>query len=607
MVAASLKAGIKIESFMSSSTVRRALATAGLACLYFVLAWLGYWPASPLASRQLPGCACGDPVQQTWFLAWLPFALGHGQNVFFTSYLHVPAGANLAIDTAMPLLGLLGAPVTVTLGPVATYNLLLRCAFALSGASMFWVLRRYARWWAAALGSLAFAFSPYMIGQAHRHLFLVFVPLVPMFIPLIDDWLVRRSRPAVRSGLLLGLAAGLQYLISAEVLLASAILTVAGLAFLAVTHPARVADRLGALVKGLAAALAVFAVIAGYPVWMLLAGPGRPARGPLHPLADLARYHGDLLAPVVPTSKQLIMLGSWTRIGDTLVAGSTIENGFYLGIPLILLLAFLVIRYWRMPLVAVMTVIALIAFVLSLGSTLTLRGRAVAAPMPFALFTHLPFVQNIEPARFSLFVQLAAAVILATGLDRLAGVSRAAARQAGVALLGAAALVLLVPAAPLTSQPTRVPAFFTSQRLRLVPAGAVALTYPFDRAPRNHPMLWQAVSGIRFKIFGGDVFTRGRDGGSTWKLYPPGAHGIRAVLLYGTPPGRHAPRLSSAQKVAAIRQFCLRYRVAVALVDPSGPGRTTAALIERALRARPVRTGGIDVWPAVQRDLRYST
>src|SRR5262249_12274082 len=165
-------------------------------------------------------------------------ALTHGLNPFFTQYLNAPRGANLAIDTAMPLLGVIGTPITLLAGPVATFNLLLKLGLAASGASMFWVLRRYTTWCPAAFaGGLLFAFSPYLAGQAVRHVFLSFVPLVPLFIPLLDDWLVSRRRSPVRSGLLLGLVAALQYLISPEILLTSAMMAVAGLAWLALRHP----------------------------------------------------------------------------------------------------------------------------------------------------------------------------------------------------------------------------------------------------------------------------------------------------------------------------------------------------------------------------------
>src|SRR6516164_2617457 len=399
--------------------LRTVIAIGAAGAVYFVLACLIYWPVAPLDGSHLAGCACGDSEQQTWFLAWTSFALSHGHNPLLTSYLHAPTGANLAINTSMPLLGLLGMPITLTAGPVATFNLLLRIGFAASGASMFGVLRRYVSWWPAAFGGgLLFAFCPYVANQAIRHLFLSFVPLVPLFIPILDDWLISRTRTPVRSGVLLGLVAGAQYLISPEILLTSAIMAVIGLAYLALRYRAAVAERIGALLRGVAVAVPVFLVIAGYGIWMLLAGPYRPV-GAVHTLSGLTRYHADLLSPLFPTSHQLIAPAALASIGNRLPAGSTLENGFYLGFPLLILLGYLVIRCRRVPLVATAAVVGVVAFILGLGPRLTLNGKAAGIPLPFAIFRHLPIVQNLEAARFSLYVQLAAAIIFALGLDQV--------------------------------------------------------------------------------------------------------------------------------------------------------------------------------------------
>ena len=398
----------------------RTLAAVGAAgAVYFVLACLIYWPATPLDANRLAGCACGDPEQQTWFLAWTSFALTHGHNPFLTSYLHAPMGANLAIDTSMPLLGALGIPITLTAGPVAAFNLLLRLGLAASGASLFGVLRRYTSWWPAAFGGgLLFMLSPYVANQGIRHLFLSFVPLVPLFIPILDDWLISRRRSAVRSGLLLGLVAALQYLISAEILLTSAIMAVVALAYLALRYRSGVRERLGALLRGAAAAIPAFLLIAGYAIWMLLAGPDRP-KGAVHTLSGLARYHGDLLSPLYPTGHQLIAPAALAAIGNRLATGLTIEDGFYLGFPLVVLLGYLVIRCRRIPLVGVAVTVGVAAFILGLGSRLTVNGKTLSVPLPFAILQHLPVVQNLEAARFSLFIQLAAAIIFAVGLDRV--------------------------------------------------------------------------------------------------------------------------------------------------------------------------------------------
>lgn len=612
---------------------------------YLALACLAFWPVAPLDARHLPGCACGDPAQQTWFLAWASFAFGHGHNPLFTTYLNVPAGANLAVDTSMPLLGALGMPVTLLAGPVATFNLLLRLGLALSAMSMYLVLRRYTRWWPAAFGGgLLFGFSAYMAGQAERHVFLVFVPLVPLLIPLLDDWLVSLRRPPVWSGVVAGLAAGLEYLISPEILLASAMLAAVGLAYLGLRHRAAARKRLGALARGLAAAVPVFLLVAGYTVWLLLAGVGRPA-GPLHTLADLTRYHGDLLAPFVPTSNQAIAPAALARTGNSLVAGRKIENGFYLGIPLAVLLCYLTFRCRRVPVVAASAVAGAAAFVLSLGPRLTLGNRVIFPVMPFVLLEHLPLLQDLEAARLSLFLQLTAAVIFGVGLDRvratgwragLAGTGAteavsgagAAAGGAGAAAGGASAagglvvrggvplerslavvaaglvaLAPLVPRLPFVSHPVTTPPPFTSGAVSVIPAGSVALTFPYDRAPHNDAMLWQAASGMRFRIIGGDAFVPGPGGRSTWKPNPAGPPILRHILLAGTS-AHPAPPPTGRRAAAAIRQLCARYRAGVVLVDPAARyGPTMAALMRRALHAPPVKVGRMDVWTHVQAGL----
>jgi hypothetical protein len=627
------------------SRQRRWAEVALAGAVYLLLACLAYGRVGPLDTRQLAGCPCSDPVQQTWFLAWTPFAVLHGLNPFVTTYLNAPAGANLAVNTSMPLLGLLGTPMTLLAGPVATYNLLLRLGLALSGMAMFGVLRRYTSWWPAAFGGgLLFAFCPYLAGQAQKHLFLVFLPLVPLFIPLLDDWLVSLRRSPWRSGLLIGLVAGLQYLISAEILLTCAIFAAVGLIFLALRHSGAVRQRLGVFARGLAVAVPVFLVIAGYAVWMLLAGPARPV-GPLHPVGDLARFHGDLLGTLLPSGNQALAPAGLTRLGNGKLAGQLAENGFYLGLPLLALVGYLAVRCRRTGIVAVSVVIGVTAFVLSLGTKLTVNGTVLVPVMPFGVLTHLPVLQNLEAARLSMFIQLAAVIVVSVGLDRVraegwrgtaaerpgqagtaaeppgragtaaeppgrAGTAAEPPGRAGtarpltVAAVGLVALLPLLPALPFASAPARAPALFTSHAAEVRPAGAVALTFPFSRVPNTDAMLWQAASGMRFRIVGGYVIVPGPDGRSTWQLNPPGPPVISAIFLAGTKLYPKAPPAAQPQTLAAIRLLCARERVGVILIQRTAHyAPAVARLVGKALGTPPSTPGQMDVWLNVQRDL----
>ena len=100
------------------SRVRFAL----VALFWFLLgAWAVYgamWPGDP--HRNLGA----DPLDAAWFLGWVPWAIAHGHNPFFTNWMYYPSGMNLASQILMPLLGLVAAPVTWLFGPLATSNLL---------------------------------------------------------------------------------------------------------------------------------------------------------------------------------------------------------------------------------------------------------------------------------------------------------------------------------------------------------------------------------------------------------------------------------------------------------------------------------------------------
>jgi hypothetical protein len=590
---------------MRKSVVRPPILIGGAVALsYLALGCLVYWPVSPLSGHTIIDVASSDPVQELWFLHWTAWALLHAHNPLFTYYLHAPQGANLAVNTTFPLLGALGAPITWAAGPLVTYNVLLRLALASSAFAMYLVLRRYTRWWPAAYaGGLLFGFSPYMIGHAHRHLFLTFLPLLPLFLPVLDDWLVSRRRNPYLGGLFLGLLIAGEFLISPEIAVLAIAWSVLGLLVLALRHRREVRERLLPLAKGCLAAAGPVLVVIGYPAYLLLAGPQRPA-GPIHALSNLDNFHGDLLAPVVPTAgEHFAPSGSGAGFG-----GSVVENGFYLGIPLLLLLLVATIRFRRSSLVVAAAVVAVVAFVLSLGRTLTVGGHTVLAHMPFALIVRIPVLQNIEPARLSLFVQLPAAIILAVALDRWRREGwrrprdptrspRPGMRATVVTAVGVLALLPLLPQLPLRTAPVHVPAFFTDGGSDAIPQGALAFTYPYSRTPADDAMLWQSASGMRFRTFGGRAFVPGPlQHRSTDVEPPPSPPDIRPVLVAARRPvGRpwHPPRTLPVR----LRNFLDRYRVQVVLVDEAWRrSAVITRLLTEAIGRAPVRHGGMAVW-----------
>ena len=127
--------------------------SAGLSLLYFHRAW-----ASPDDSWN---SLRGDPQQTIWFLAWFPYAILHGHSSLLSNYQLFPRGENLMWNTSIILPSVLISPVTLTLGPVVAYNLLLTLAPVLTASTSYLAFRRYVGSRSAAgLGALAlFSFS----------------------------------------------------------------------------------------------------------------------------------------------------------------------------------------------------------------------------------------------------------------------------------------------------------------------------------------------------------------------------------------------------------------------------------------------------------------
>jgi hypothetical protein len=177
-------------------------------------------------------------------------------------------------------------------------------------------------------------------------------------------------------------------------------------------------------------------------------------------------------------------------------------------------------------------------------------------------------------------------------------------RPVVVAVVGLAVLVPLVPDLPLATAAVDTPGFFASKEVNVVPAGAIALTLPFDAAPQNGPMMWQEASGMRFRILGGDAFVRKPNGRSTWHWQPSGPKVLAAVLKSGRYPHSKLPPMGQ-DAVSAVRQLLSRYHISVVLVDRATPdGSALAVLVSSALQTPPLQREEMDVWLNVPRDLR---
>lgn len=534
--------------------------------------WLGY---------------AGDPQQATWFLRWTPYAIAHGQNPLLTDHIAYPGGVNLMWNTLMLLLGVVLAPITLTLGPVVAYNVAITLAFALSGVAAYAALRRLVGPGAAALvGALFYEFSPYTAAHALGQLDLTVAVGPPLVLLLLHEALVRRRWSARRVGVLLGLVAVGQAFVAQEMLASSAIAAAVLVVVLAVRHRAEVAARWRHAARALGWALLVFVPLMALPLWVQLVGPQA-----LHGRVQAPGvFVSDLLGAVMPTQSQLLSSAGAVDFSQRF-SGNPVEWSAYLGVPLLALLCFAAVR-WRGDLrVRTAVVCGAVFLLLSLGPSLHVGGVDTGVPLPWALLDRVPLLADILPGRMTVYLDLCAAVVLAIAVQNARRVSGVALRRRA-ALALAAVGVSVLPALPLPTDSVPVPAFFTSGAAQRLPASGSVLVAPFTTDfTAAAPMVWQASAGMTYRMPGGYAMISDATGAAHQGPLPTAlSDALQAIAA-----GRGAPALSSSTR-AQMRADMQRWDVRAALVGPMPHRAEATAFLTALLGCAPQSVDGVDVW-----------
>lgn len=440
------------------------------------------------------GWASSDSGLFAWWLHWTPWALLHGQNPLFSTWQGAPGGVNAMWNTTVPVLGLLLAPVTLTAGPVAAFNVGMILGPVASALACYLALRPYVRRWGPrALAGALYGFGPFVVSHAAvGHLNLVWAVLPPVLLWAVRAVLVEQRRPWL-SGALLGLAFAVQTgLYTQTVALGAIALVVAGVV-LAARWPGQLRRRAPAAARSLAAAAAVYLALCAYPLWLVVAGPARP----VGTIRDPALTGADLAGLVLPTS--LVKLQAGTGLLAEQLAGVPGELSSYVGVALLLVVvaAAVVVRSTVLRLTAA---VGAVLVVLSLGMTLTVLGHRTGVPLPWSLVHQVPILGQAEAVRLAGFVALCVAVVVGIALDQMLH------RRQWVA----AALVVLAACTwlPSDSQQTTdatVPAFFSAGAPGLTDRDVVA-TWPRTSGAwvgGARPLLWQSAAGFAYRQTGG--------------------------------------------------------------------------------------------------------
>ena len=479
-------------AIMAQASLRRRLESTIAFLIYLSLALL-------VLGRGLAGHFTGvyigqlaDPPMFMWFLRWWRYVLDHRINPFLTDLVWAPVGYNLAWVPFVPLLGWIAIPIGRWAGETAAYNTLCIAALPAAAIAAFLLCRRIAgAFWPALLGGYLFGFSPYMLGHvlAHLHMIGVFP------IPLIVLAALRRldgETSAQRFTIELAALLTAQFLLTIELF---ATLTVFGAIAIAVAA-ALFGPSVRARLIGLAAP-----IVLGYAIAMAVLSPYLYylfALGiPHYTIFDPARFSADVLNLVVPTSTMWLGEMRFARgiAGRFSFGGVAVANTAYAGLPLLVIVELYRRRSGQTPSGKFLVTMAAIVWIASLGPILHLGGRS-GIPMPWALTASMPLLSDALPERFSLYLFLLLAVIVADWFARA---------QVRPAMKHAAAAVVIVsllpnPSASFWTTPLNLPAFFTDGTCqRDLKPREIILPLPFG--PKSGGMYyWQARTGMYFRM-----------------------------------------------------------------------------------------------------------
>ena len=525
-------------------------------------------------ARAIVGYSPSSDFQiMTWSLEWWPWAIRHGADPLHTSLLWGPHGFSTLWMTTIPVPALLGLPLTLTVGPLAAYNVLMFAAVVLAAGAAYLLCHELTGKVAAStLGGLLFGLSPYMLGHTlSQHLDLTMVFPLPLMV-LLGIRFTRRKTSARRFvagfALLLLVVLGSSFELFVDLAL---VVAVVGLAAIAIARAQRKALlRVGRL---LACAYA-FCV----PVLVPIAVLGLSA---VHaPVGSApANYAVDLLNVVVPTPTLLAGRFHWARAITQHFVGNIGERDGYLGLPLFAVILLGLRVEWRRG-AWLAGVLVGVALLLSLGATLDVGGRSLGG-LPFAI-GRLPVLgDTLLPARMSVFVALGASCLCALWFAR----PRPAALQLAAGALVVASMLpnfspthRLARAWALTTKFAWSTAHAPADVVRNLVVGRGSNVLVLPTGDRTAASYWQVRSGMRFTL-----------AVPATPFAPPA---VAADPTVARLVGNVLPQLDgNALGAARLRSFLLANRVTTVVVTCAGV-RRWARLVRKATTGRSVIVNG---------------
>jgi hypothetical protein len=500
-----------------------------------------------------------------WLLAHGARLFVHPENPFFSTSINFPEGANLMANASILGIAVPLAPVTLLFGAHVSFIVVIVVGLAGTAAAWYVVLSRHLiRGRAGAfVGGLVIGFGPAAISHAAGQVHIITNFVLPFIVWRVLH--IRANPRPVRNGVVLGFLVAYQVFLGEEMLFITGITMALVLVCYGVARPSEVRRHWRAFAANLLIGAVVAGVLVGYPLWFQFAGPQH-----WHGLMEFARQGGE---PV----DSFVTLSSQSLAGNPATPSTT--DG--IGLSLVVVLALVVVRFWRDPWIRAFAVSAVVLAALTLGQSVHLSNQDTGIPGPYRIVGHLPLFDAVTPGRLRMAVLALSGIILAAASDRIAGpVSRKDLRLGWVAAL-AAAVVPILPTPLMVAARPATPAFLADGTWRrYIDDKHSLVTFPLTVWDFPDAQRWVADTNIDVPLANGYVLTPTSRTNLT-AAYSP-ADRPTTILVNAAARANTAPMVTDADRQAAVAD--LRYwHAAVVLVQPGAFEATMRQTAEQLL------------------------
>ncbi|MGH7915309.1 MAG: hypothetical protein ACREPW_11790, partial [Candidatus Binataceae bacterium] len=272
------------------------------------------------------------------------------------------------------------------------------------------------------------------------------------------------------------------------------------------------------------------------------------------------------------------VIGLFRRVSASFTS-DVAEQAAYVGLPLLAIAIWFILERWRTLEARLLGLMLIAIAVAAMGPWLHVAGTSYFK-LPWSLLHRAPLIDQALPVRFTVYLFLILAVLAAIWL--------AASRHHPLtrAIAGALVFVSLFPnpSAHVWVEPNSVappPGFFTTGMYRhYIAPGEIVATLPYAWGEADACMLWQALSGMYFRLAGG---------------YPP----LSPVSFLRWPIVRAANELATIPDAAdQWKAFAASHEVAVVIRgnNPMPADFPSIEPIVAALGGPAVAAGGITLY-----------